>query len=240
MLLKKERVQNSDHMIDHMTEHMTDKRDATGRDRKENSSNDDNKMRDQFEKDESGNNYLSKRLNSASSPSRLKKQVELSPEQKLLLQRKQSYSEEVSIHFPQTETPKHSPSHSPRQDRNISVSSITSVSTISRHDSLSSPPEITPEGSPVRKKDSITSKPITIETTIYEKEDPIRTDEYLTPVAPEVKPETLRGWSGGNGSTDTPDIGILSEREEGLKKLREKSNEEIDEEYEKLIRKAKS
>ena len=215
---------------------MTDKRNVTDRDRKENSSNDDNKIRDQFEIDESGNNHLSKSLNSTSSSSRLKKQVELSSEQKLLLQRKQSYSEEVSIHFPQTETPKHSPSHSPRQEKNISVSSITSVSTMSRHDS---PPEITPEGSPVRKKDSITSKPITIETTIYEKEDPIRTDEYLTPVAPERKPETLRGWSGGNGSTDTPDVGILSERE-GLKKLSEKSNEETDEEYEKLIRKVKS
>ena len=128
-----------------------------------------------------------------------------------------------------------SPKRIVKQERNVSVSSITSVSTVSRLGSLSSPPEITPDSSPIHTKPQVTTF-MQMETIVdneldgeEEMAEDVRggggggkTHVLKAGIAPEDKPIFAKAWAkGDSGSTDLglPELKRDTLSEEDLKDM---------------------
>lgn len=112
-----------------------------------------------------------------------------------------------------------------KQDRLVSISSLTSVSTISRPNSLSSPAH----------KTTIDTSPVHVVTTHLPPTQQQNVEDsplHIRNIAPEVKPTVSRGWIGGG--EDQSDLGSVKHEKQENGKAEEISN------YQQLIEEAKS
>ena len=117
-------------------------------------------------------------------------------------------------------------SHNPsKQDRLVSISSLTSVSTISRPNSLSSPGH----------KNTIETSPVHVVTSHLPPTQQQSTEDsplHVRNIAPEGKPTVSHGWTGG--VEDQLDLGSVNYERQDKKEVEEISN------YQQLNEEAKS